>query len=102
MRKPPPVAKPQTPDQRVDEDLRVAGFYMDNENLAGAYLRAKDAVKTEPDYSETHFMLAQVLQKMKKKDEAIAEYKAYLKMDPNGDRVKAVNRALDELDCGRK
>lgn len=89
--------KPQTADQRVDEDLRVAKFYMDDEDFPGAYLRAKDAVRVEPDYSETHFMLAQVLQKMKKKDEAIAEYKAYLKMDPDGDRAKAVKRALAEL-----
>src|SRR5579875_2555740 len=78
-KQPSPFTKVQTPDQRVDEDLRVASFYMDNDNLPGAYLRAKDAVKTEPDYSETHYMLAQVLQKMKKKDEATAEYKAYLK-----------------------
>lgn len=86
----------------MDEDLRVASFYMDNDNLAGAYLRAKDAVKTEPDYSETHFMLAQVLEKMKKKDEAIAEYNAYLKMDPDGDRVTAVKKALAQLDRGKK
>lgn len=97
MRKPPPKPKVQTADQRVDEDLRVSKFYLDNDNLAGAYLRAKDAVRVEPDYSETHFMLAQVLEKMKKKDEAVAEYKTYLKMDPDGDRVKAVNKALAEL-----
>ncbi|GGA56025.1 hypothetical protein GCM10011507_04140 [Edaphobacter acidisoli] len=75
---------------------------MDNDNLAGAYLRAKDAVKTEPDYSETHFVLAQVLTKMKKKDEAIAEYQAYLKMDPNGDRAKMVKTALADLDHSKK
>lgn len=81
----------------MDEDLRVAKFYLDDEDLAGAYLRAKDAVRVEPDYSETHFMLAQILQKMKKKDEAIAEYKLYLKMDPDGDRTKTVKKALAEL-----
>lgn len=87
----------QTPDERVDEDLRVAKFYLDDGNLTGAYLRAKDAVQVEPDYSETHFMLGQVAQKMKKKDEAVSEYKAYLKMDPDGDRTKDVKRALAEL-----
>lgn len=97
MRNPPKPKKVQTPDERVDEDLRVAQFYLDSGDLPGAYLRSKDAVRVEPDYSETHYMLAQVLQKMKKKDEAIAEYKAYLKMDPDGDRTKAVKRALAEL-----
>jgi len=97
MRHPPKPRKVQTPDERVDEDLRVAQFYLDSGDLPGAYLRAKDAVRVEPDYSETHYMLGQVLQKMNKKDEAIAEYKAYLKMDPDGDRTKAVKRALDGL-----
>jgi len=97
MRNPPKPKKVQTPDERVDEDLRVAQFYLDSGSLPGAYLRAKDAVRVEPDYSETHYMLGQVLQKMKKKDEAIAEYKAYLKMDPDGDRTKAVKRALAEM-----
>lgn len=81
----------------MDEDLRVAKFYIDDDDLPGAYLRAKDAVRVEPDYSETHFILAQVLEKMKKKDEAIAEYQTYLKMDPDGLRAKAVKRALAEL-----
>ena len=96
-RKPLPVRKPQTKDQRVDEDLRVAKFYMNDDNLPGAYLRAKDAVRVEPDYSETHFMLGQVAEKMKKNEEAIAEYEAYLKMDPGGERTKDVTRALEKL-----
>lgn len=96
-RKPAPIEKVQTKDQRVDEDLRVAKFYMNDDDLPGAYLRAKDAVRVEPDYSETHFMLGQVAQKMKKNEEAIAEYEAYLKMDPGGDRTKEVTRALEKL-----
>jgi Tfp pilus assembly protein PilF len=96
-RKPAPVKKVQTKDERVDEDLRVAKFYMNDEDLPGAYLRAKDAVRTEPDYSETHFMLGQVAQKMKKNEEAIAEYEAYLKMDPGGERTKEVTSALEKL-----
>jgi len=97
LRKPPKIQKAQTPDQRVDEDLRVAKFYLDDGNLTGAYMRAKDAVTVEPGYSETHFMLGQVAQKMKKKNEAIAEYRQYLKMDPDGDRTKMVKKALAEL-----
>jgi len=96
-RKLPKVRKVQTDDERVDEDLRVATFYLHDENYPGAYLRAKDAVKVQPDYSATHFTLAQVAEKMKKKDEAIAEYKAYLKLDPDGEKAKAAKKALDEL-----
>jgi tetratricopeptide (TPR) repeat protein len=96
-RKLPKVKKVQTDDERVDEDLSVARFYVNDENLEGAYLRAKDAVKIQPDYSEAHFVLAEVAQKLNKKDEAIAEFKTYLQLDPNGPRMKAAQKALDEL-----
>jgi Tfp pilus assembly protein PilF len=91
------VQKVQTDDERVDEDLRVAKFYMDDGDLPGAYLRAKDAVHVQPEYSETHYMLAEVAAKMKKKDEAVTEYEAYLKADPDGDHKKAAQRALARL-----
>ena len=70
---------------------------MNDENLQGAYLRAKDAVKLQPDYSATHFALAEVAQKMKKKDEAVAEYQAYLKLDPDGEKAQAARRALEQI-----
>src|SRR6202035_3903596 len=87
-RKLPKVKRVQSDDERVDEDLSVSKFYLRDENYEGAYLRAKDAVQIQPEYSATHFALAQVLQKMKKNDEAIAEYKTYLKLDPDGEKAK--------------
>jgi hypothetical protein len=96
-RKLPKPKKIQTDDERVDEDITVAKFYMNDENFAGAYLRAKDAVKIQPDYSLAHFTLAQVAQKMKKNDEATAEFKTYLKLDPNGEKIKEAEKALTEL-----
>jgi hypothetical protein len=34
---------------------------------------------------------------MKKKDEAIAEYQTYLKLDPEGEKAKEARRALAEI-----
>jgi tetratricopeptide (TPR) repeat protein len=96
-RKLPKVKRVQTDDERVDEDLAVAKFYLRDENYQGAYIRAKDAVQVQPDYSATHFALAEIAQKMKKKDEAIAEYQTYLKLDPDGEKAKAAKRALADL-----
>jgi hypothetical protein len=96
-RKLPKVKRVQTDDERVDEDLYVAKFYMRDENYAGAYLRAKDAVQVQPDYSAAHFALAEISQKMKKNDEAIAEYQTYLKLDPDGEKAKAAKKALADL-----
>jgi tetratricopeptide (TPR) repeat protein len=96
-RKLPKVKRVQTDDERVDEDLNVARFYLRDENYQGAYLRAKDAINVQPDYSAAHFALAEIAQKMKKKDEAIAEYQTYLKLDPDGEKAKAAKRALADL-----
>ncbi|WP_158944106.1 lipopolysaccharide assembly protein LapB [Granulicella sp. S190] len=96
-RKLPKVKRVQTDDERVDEDLKVAKFYMRDDNLQGAYLRAQDAVKTQPEYSAAHYALGEIAQKMKKKDEAVAEYQTYLKLDPEGERAKDARRALDQL-----
>ncbi len=93
----PKVKNLQTPDERVDEDINVAKFYLNRGNYMAAYLRSKDAVKTEPDYAETHFSLAQAAEKMKKTDEAKAEYNAYLKLSPGGDNAKAAQKALEAL-----
>jgi tetratricopeptide (TPR) repeat protein len=96
-RKLPKVKRVQTDDERVDEDLNVAKFYFRDENYQGAYLRAKDAINVQPDYSKPHFVLAQIAEKMKKKDEAVAEYQTYLKLDPEGEKSKEAKRALAEL-----
>jgi hypothetical protein len=96
-RKLPKVKRVQTDDERVDEDLSVAKFYLRDENYQGAYLRAKDAVNLQPEYSAAHFALAEIAQKMKKKDEAIAEFQNYLKLDPEGEKAKAAKKALTEL-----
>jgi hypothetical protein len=96
-RKLPKVKRVQTDDERVDEDLSVARFYLRDENYQGAYLRAKDAVSIQPEYPAAHFALAEVALKLKKKDEAIAEYQTYLKLDPDGEKAKAAQKALAEL-----
>jgi len=93
----PKVKNLQTPDERVDEDITVAKFYYSRENYMAAYLRSKDAVKMEPDYAETHFSLARAAEKMKKVDEAKAEYQTYLKLSPGGDNAKAARTALKSL-----
>jgi Tfp pilus assembly protein PilF len=84
-------------DDREYEDLQVSHFYLQDGNFLGAYLRAQDAVKCIPDDSEAHFALALAAQRMKKNEEAIREFNAYLKLEPDGDKVKAAKRALEEL-----
>jgi tetratricopeptide (TPR) repeat protein len=87
----------QSAEEREAEDLDVAHTYLQMGNFLASYLRAQDAVKSIPDDSAAHFALALAAQKMKKTDEAIAEYNAYLKLEPDGDQAKQARRALAEL-----
>jgi tetratricopeptide (TPR) repeat protein len=93
----PKVEKLQTDEDRVDEDLKVARFYENKGDLNAAYLRVRDAVKSLPSDSESHYELARIAQKLNKRDEAIAEYSAYLKLEPDGLNIKQAQKALDQL-----
>lgn len=93
----PPAAKPQTTEERVAEDLQVAGFYRDGGNFRGAYLRAKDAVTLAADDPEAHFLLAESARKLGKLDEAQNEYRETLKHDPVPKTKKAAEKAIKEM-----
>ena len=92
-----PAQKVMSDEDRVAEDLSIAHFYTQSGNLAGAYIRTKDAVKLEPDDPDAHLALADVAEKMGKKDEAVSEYGAFLKLDPANDKAKVAKKALDRL-----
>jgi hypothetical protein len=87
-----------TADQREAEDLDVAQTYIDQGDLQGAYMRRQDAVKTVPDDPVAHFALAEIALKLNKRDEAIAEYNACLKLDPVDKQAKAARKALARLE----
>lgn len=89
--------KLQTADQREMEDLDVAHFYVQSGDLQGAYLRSQDAVKIAPDDPDAHFALAEVALKLNKRDEAIAEYNACLKLDPPDKQARDARKALARM-----
>jgi hypothetical protein len=92
-----PKVKTQSADEREAEDLDVAKFYFDSGDLQGAYLRAQDAVKISPEDPDAHFALAELALKLGKKEQAIVEYNACLKLDPTGKEKKDSSKALARL-----
>jgi hypothetical protein len=94
--------KLQTDDEREAEDLDVAHFYIQTGDLQGAYLRSQDAVKTAPDDPDAHFALAEIARKLNKRDEAIAEYSACLKHDPDPKQAAAAHKELARLNAAAK
>ena len=95
----PPVSR-QSPDEREQEDLKVAEFYMDDHNYRGAYARATDAVGIAADDAEAHFALAEAARKLGKLDEAETHYKKCLTLDPVPKTKKAAEKALKEMSGG--
>jgi tetratricopeptide (TPR) repeat protein len=82
---------------RVADDLKVAHFYLQDGNAQGAYLRYKDAVDHAPDEPDARFGLAEAASKLNKRDEAVLNYREYLKLDPDGDHDKETRRALAKM-----
>ena len=84
-------------DAREMKDLEVSRYYMSTGNFQAAYLRAKDALAIVPDDPLAHFALAESAHRLKKKDEAVAEYKLYLQLEPDGTQARAAKRGLQGL-----
>jgi len=89
-------------DDREDDDLSVADLYQKDGNYRGAYLRYQDAVKSVPDDPAGHYGWAEMARKLNKPEEAIEQYNAYLKLDPNGKKANAARKALGELQATAK
>jgi tetratricopeptide (TPR) repeat protein len=91
------AARAKLEQTRVADDLKIAKFYWNDGNTQGAYLRYKDAVDHAPDDPEARFGLAEAASKLKKTDEAILNYREYLKADADGDHDRDARRALAKL-----
>ena len=89
--------KLQSTEEREAEDLDIAHYYTQTGNLQGAYLRSKDAVTLVPNDADAHFALAEIALKLNKRDEAITEYSACLKLDASDKEMKESRKALARL-----
>lgn len=91
------ITKKQTPEQRFDEDLKVADFYRKDGNIQGAYSRYMDALDQFADDPDAHFGAAEMALKLGKKDEARQHFQAVLKADAEPKTKKAAEKALASL-----
>jgi hypothetical protein len=91
------AARAKLEKTRVADDLKVAKFYMNDGNAKGAYLRYKDAVEHDPIEPEARFGLAEAAAKLNMKEEAVLNYRVYLKLDEGGDHDRQTRNALKGL-----
>ena len=96
-----PAATPQKPmsdeEQQTAKDIEVGYYYLREKNYVAAESRLREAVEIKPDSSDALIGLAQAQQKLGKDDEARLNYKAYLKLQPDGPDAEKVKRALTQL-----
>lgn len=74
----------QTMDGRIEDDLKVADFYMKNGNYRGAMLRYKDALRYDPQNDTALFGVAEVTCKQNQTAAAMALFKSYFTDNPQG------------------
>jgi Flp pilus assembly protein TadD len=74
--------------------VMLAGFYISTEQAAEALRLATQAVQLAPDLADAHYWLGLALHISLRLDEAAAEYKRALELDPNS---KAARRSLADL-----
>ncbi len=89
--------KLQSPEEREAEDIDVAKYYLQTGDTQGAYLRSKDAVSISPDDPDARCALAESALKLNKRDEAIAQFNACLKLDPVEKLAKEAKKELAKL-----
>ncbi len=82
---------------RAGDDVKVGTYYLQQGNAQGAYLRFKDAVTHAPDEPDARFGLGESASRLSKRDEAVLNYRMYLRLDPGGDHDKAARKALGKL-----
>jgi Flp pilus assembly protein TadD len=75
----------------------VGDFYARRENYRAALSRYQEALQWKPNDAEATFRCAQMLERLDRRQEARANYQAYLKMMPEGPHAKEANKALDKL-----
>jgi hypothetical protein len=104
------VLKLESPDggadvydpKRATEDVRVGRFYLQNNDLKGAYDRFKDATIFDHTNAEAVYWLAEAARKLNHNQEAAQNYEVYLAAVPTGSNSKAARKALNELASSTK
>lgn len=82
---------------RAKEDVRVGRFYLGTGDYKGAYNRFAEATRLDPANVDAIYGLAASAAGLHRTDEALANYKLYLQIAPDGSDAKSARKALREL-----
>jgi tetratricopeptide (TPR) repeat protein len=82
---------------RAAKDVEVGDFYFKQRNYRAAISRYREALLYKPNDAIATFSLADALEKSGNLQEAAQNYRAYLKILPNGPKATDAHKALQRL-----
>ena len=88
--------KPWNP-HRAMKNIEVGDFYFKKKNYVAAESRYREALEYKANDAVATFRLAQVMDRTRRGDAAIAYYQAYLKILPDGPFSAECHRAINRL-----
>jgi tetratricopeptide (TPR) repeat protein len=84
-------------DRDFAEDMDMGKYHFRNKNYRGAMFRFRHALELKPGEPEATFKLAESLNKLGKREEAMEAYQAYLGNQPGGAHAEQARAALEQL-----
>jgi len=87
---------------RATKDDEVGDFYFKRGNYKAAVARYEDALQFKEHDAVANFRLGECYEKMDQPEEAIAHYKEYLRILPEGPDAKRARKALEKLGASEK
>lgn len=90
--------RPYNP-HRAMKNVEVGEFYLKRKNYGAALSRFREALEHKPNDLHATYRLAETLEKMGDLEEALALYRAYLKILPEGGRFsRDSHRAVERVE----
>jgi tetratricopeptide (TPR) repeat protein len=82
---------------KAAKDVEVGDYYFKRKNYVGAESRYREALLYKDNDAVATYRLAVCLEKMNRRDEALAEYEGYLKILPSGPEAAEAKKAIERL-----
>jgi len=82
---------------RAQDDVRVGRYYLGSGDFQGAYGRYSEAMRLDPTNLDAIYGLAAAAAGLHHTDEALANYRLYLQIAPDGNDAKSARKALRAL-----
>ncbi len=92
---------PWNPYRAVKDD-EVGDFYFKRGGYKAAIARYEDALQYKENDAVANFRLGQCYEKVDQPDQAIAHYKEYLRILPEGPEAKHARKAIEKLEASEK